>query len=60
MSLARAIQRVTSEPAAFFGIQDRGVLAVGKAADLVIFDRGRNESGTKRRNDYGAGTNLLG
>jgi N-acyl-D-aspartate/D-glutamate deacylase len=38
MSLERAIQRVTSEPAAFFGIQDRGVLAVGKAADVVIFD----------------------
>lgn len=38
MSLERAIQRVTAEPAAFFGIQDRGVLAVGKAADLVIFD----------------------
>jgi N-acyl-D-aspartate/D-glutamate deacylase len=38
MSLERTIQRVTAEPAAFFGIQDRGVLAVGKAADLVIFD----------------------
>jgi N-acyl-D-aspartate/D-glutamate deacylase len=38
MSLERAIQRVTAEPATFFGIQDRGVLAVGKAADLVIFD----------------------
>ena len=38
MSLERAIQRVTAEPAAFFGIQDRGVLAVGKAADIVIFD----------------------
>jgi N-acyl-D-amino-acid deacylase len=38
MSLERAIQRVTAEPATFFGIQDRGVLAAGKAADLVIFD----------------------
>jgi N-acyl-D-aspartate/D-glutamate deacylase len=38
MSLERAIQRVTAEPATFFGIQDRGVLAVGKAADVVIFD----------------------
>jgi len=38
MSLERAIQRVTAEPAAFFGIQDRGVLTVGKAADVVIFD----------------------
>lgn len=38
LSLERAIQRVTAEPAAFFGIPDRGVLAVGKAADIVIFD----------------------
>ena len=38
MSLERAIQRVTAELAVFFGIQDRGVLAVGKAADIVIFD----------------------
>jgi N-acyl-D-aspartate/D-glutamate deacylase len=38
MSLEQAIQRVTAEPAAFFGIKDRGTLTVGKAADLVIFD----------------------
>jgi N-acyl-D-amino-acid deacylase len=38
MSLERAIQRITAEPASFFGIHDRGVLAVGKAADVVIFD----------------------
>jgi N-acyl-D-aspartate/D-glutamate deacylase len=38
MTLEQAIQRVTSEPAAFFGIKDRGTLAVGQAADIVIFD----------------------
>jgi N-acyl-D-aspartate/D-glutamate deacylase len=38
MSLERAIQRVTSEPAQFFGLYDRGVIAQDKAADLVIFD----------------------
>ena len=32
------MQKLTSIPAQFFGIRDRGVLAVGKAADLVIFD----------------------
>ena len=38
MTLEQAIRRVTSEPAAFFGIKDRGTLAVGKTADIVIFD----------------------
>lgn len=38
MSLERAVQRMTSEPADFFGIKDRGRLKPGKAADIVIFD----------------------
>ncbi len=38
MTLERAIQRVTAEPADFFGIQGRGRLTVGMAADIVIFD----------------------
>src|SRR5215475_8247217 len=38
MTLERAIQRITSEPAQFFGLKDRGTLAVGKAADVTIFD----------------------
>jgi N-acyl-D-aspartate/D-glutamate deacylase len=38
MSWERAVQRLTSEPARFFGLTDRGVIAQGKAADLVIFD----------------------
>lgn len=38
MTLERAIQRITTEPARFFGIQGRGQLAVGMAADLAIFD----------------------
>jgi N-acyl-D-aspartate/D-glutamate deacylase len=38
MSWERAVQRITSEPAQFFGLNNRGLIAPGKAADLVIFD----------------------
>ena len=38
MSLERAVQRITSEPARLFGLHDRGVIAAGKAADFVVFD----------------------
>jgi len=38
MTLERAIQRITSEPARFFGIHRRGQLAAGMAADIAIFD----------------------
>ena len=41
MTLEHAIQRITSEPADFFGIRDRGRLAVGHAADIVVFDPAR-------------------
>ena len=38
LTLERAIQRITSEPADFFGFKDRGRLCAGAAADIVIFD----------------------
>ncbi len=38
LTLERAIQRITSEPADFFGFKDRGRLRAGAAADFVIFD----------------------
>ncbi len=38
MTLERAVQRLTAEPAQFFGIQGRGQLKVGLAADVAIFD----------------------
>jgi N-acyl-D-aspartate/D-glutamate deacylase len=38
ISLERAVQRITSEPAQFFGLTDRGVLRPGMAADITIFD----------------------
>jgi len=38
LTLEYAIQRITSEPADFFGLQDRGRIAPGQGADVVLFD----------------------
>jgi len=38
LTLERAIQRLTSEPADYFGIGTRGRLRPGLAADITIFD----------------------
>jgi N-acyl-D-aspartate/D-glutamate deacylase len=38
MSLETAVRRLTFEPAAIFGLHDRGLLQPGLAADIVIFD----------------------
>ena len=38
ISLERAVQRGTSMPAARLGLTDRGVIEVGRRADLVAFD----------------------
>jgi N-acyl-D-amino-acid deacylase len=38
LTLERAVQRLTAEPADFFGIQNRGRIRQGFAADLTIFD----------------------
>jgi N-acyl-D-aspartate/D-glutamate deacylase len=38
IALERAVQRMTSEPADFLGLRDRGRVAAGKAADLAVFD----------------------
>ena len=38
LTLERAVQRITSEPADFFGLRGRGRLAAGEAADIVMFD----------------------
>jgi N-acyl-D-amino-acid deacylase len=41
ISLEEAIRKMTALPAGHFGFSDRGQLAVGKAADIVIFDPAR-------------------
>lgn len=38
MSLPRAVHRMTGEVAKDWGLHDRGTLAAGQAADIVIFD----------------------
>jgi N-acyl-D-aspartate/D-glutamate deacylase len=38
LTLEEAVRRMTSDPADFFGIRDRGRIKPGLAADIVIFD----------------------
>lgn len=62
MTLEHAVRRITSEPANFFGIKDRGMLAVGKAADVTIFDLNTIGSGKRAEMRYdlpGGGRRLV-
>jgi N-acyl-D-aspartate/D-glutamate deacylase len=38
LTLEEAVRRMTSDPADFYGMRDRGRIAPGLAADLVLFD----------------------
>ena len=38
ISMERAVQLMTSAPASLFGLRDRGTLAVGQYADVLVFD----------------------
>jgi N-acyl-D-aspartate/D-glutamate deacylase len=49
ITLEHAVKRLTSEPAAFFGITQRGVLKKGLAADFAIFDL--QTIGSKKRGE---------
>ncbi|MGE4238849.1 N-acyl-D-amino-acid deacylase family protein [Ramlibacter sp.] len=46
ISLEHAIQRMTSDPADFFGFADRGRIAPGKAGDIMVFDPATVQSST--------------
>ena len=61
MSLEQAVKRITSEPADFFGIRDRGRLKAGLPADIAIFDEHRVGSAKRARmqNDLPGGGRRL-
>lgn len=49
MTVERAVQKLTSEPAGVYGFTDRGTLRVGAHADLVVFDPDTVAPGPLRR-----------
>ncbi len=59
-TLEEAVHNLTQRPAEMFGITDRGVLAEGRPADVVVFDaRTVGPGPLKRVNDLPAGADRL-
>jgi N-acyl-D-amino-acid deacylase len=60
LSLEQAVRMLTSRPAKVFGITDRGRLAVGWPADVLVFDPDTVGAGPlKRVWDFPGGANRL-
>lgn len=60
MTVERAVHKLTGEPAAVFDLEDRGLLEVGKAADVAVFDPDTVAPGPLRRvTDFPAGGERL-
>ncbi len=49
MPLEHAVHKLTGEPAAVYGMRDRGTLEVGQAADVCVFDADTVAPGPLRR-----------
>jgi N-acyl-D-aspartate/D-glutamate deacylase len=49
MTVEHAIHKLTGEPAAVFGLHDRGTIEVGQAADVVVLDFDKVAPGPLRR-----------
>ncbi len=47
-TLEQAVRKITAEPADIWGMKDRGRLAIGKAADIVVFDADSISRGSER------------
>jgi len=60
LTLEQAVAKMTSVPARLLGMRERGVLAVGKVADLALFDPATVQSMTPRFvNDLPGGARRL-
>jgi len=62
LTLEHAVKRLTSEPAAFFGLAQRGKIQKGMAADFAIFDLktvGSQKRGEMRNDLPGGGRRLV-
>lgn len=62
MTLEHAVKRITSEPAAFYGMTTRGTIVPGLAADFAIFDYdtiGSARRGEMRSDLPGGGRRLV-
>jgi N-acyl-D-aspartate/D-glutamate deacylase len=49
LTIEEAVKKLTGEPAAVFGIRQRGLLAPGYHADLLLFDPAVVDRGPKKR-----------
>jgi N-acyl-D-amino-acid deacylase len=62
LTLEEAVRRLTSDPADFFGITDRGRLLPGLAADIAVFDPltvGSGHRGERRFDLPGGGKRMV-
>ena len=60
MPVEQGVHKVTGELADFLGLADRGAIAEGRPADIVVFDLDELDPGPLRRvTDFPAGTDRL-